>query len=236
MTSGLVLLLAGGIWQLSNARLSGPGVKRSQLVSPDAAVLTPRDRKTPSRVLSDVDKLRSVLVAALEVGLIAVSVWTAMYVAAQPGVVPAFKALVVATMAVGATLVARGVYVRLGLFRPELDGLADYRQSLAVSMSAGVAEEFADIHRSLSTARSEENIDATTVGVLAAARQGRPLDEVLRWGEGADVAEAEAFEERADALAEAGLIRTDDADLQLAPDFEDADPDQIATVAATVLN
>lgn len=231
IATGLSLLLVAGIYQLSAARLSGVEVKGGQLVSEESTTFTRSDLTDPTRILGDRDKLRSATIIVLEVAAIVMSVWMSIYVYAMPGVSTPMKLLVFAALAVGALLVGRGLYVRLGLYQP-----LTLRESLQARTTPGVAEDFASIRDALDTARSSEGVDEVAVGVLAAAKNGSSIDGLKKWGRAENLADSETFEDRVGTLADAGIVRVEEGQLALETSFEDVEDDQLATVVDSVLN
>lgn len=231
IAAGLGLLLVAGIYQLSTARLAGPDAKRSQLLSADSTTFTPADLRNPSNVIRDGEKLRNAVVVLLEVAAIVMAVWMTIYVYSLPTIDVAFKLLILAALVVGALLVGRGLYLRLGLYEP-----VTIQESLRETAGADVARDFASIGGALETARGGDPIDEATVGLLAAAKNAESIETLKRWARSEDVADPETFDEHADALAAAGVIENEGGELTVHPQFEDADDDQLATVTASVLD
>ncbi len=233
---GLGLLLVGGVWQLSRVGLNETRLKRKHLVSEDVTVLSPEDFRRPERLVENGAKLRNAFAMTLEVLIIAGSVIVAGVVFTASGVPPSLLVVTGATLVVGVVLVGRGLYVRSGLYRPTLETPEDYRRSLARRVDDEVAREFAGLHGALSAARgSEDDLDETTVCVLAGARAGHTPEKLVAWGETVAAGDAEQFGERVDQLAEAGLITVERGQLRPHPSVAGTDRKQMATVAESAL-
>ena len=232
---GLGLLLVGGVWQLSRVGLDETRLKRKHLVSEDVVVLSRQDFRQPERLLDDGAKLRNAFAMTLEVLIIAGSLVVAGVVFATPGVPPALLATTGAALLVGIALVGRGLYVRSGLYRPTLERPEDYRRSLARRVDDDVAREFAGLHGALSAARGDDDLDETTVCVLAGARARQPPEELVAWGETVDAGDPETFQERVDRLVDARLITVENGRLRPHPSVADANRKQMATVAESAL-
>jgi len=231
IAAGLGLLLVAGGYQLTTARLSGPDAKRSQLLSEQSTTFTRGDLEDPTRILENGRKLQNALVVVLEIAAIVMAVWMSTLVYTVPTIQLWFKLLVVAALVVGSLLVGRGIYVRLGLYQP-----VTVREALRYDVGAETAEDFATIREVSKTARGDATLDEATAGLLAAAKNGRSMETVREWAESEDVAPPETFEQRARTLDEAGVIRCEGEHLSLSAKFDEAGDDQIATVAASVLN
>jgi hypothetical protein len=155
---------------------------------------------------------------------------------AEPGVPLVLEATTGAALVLGVALVARGLYVRTGLYRPTLETPTDYRDSLSNRLSGEVGSEFTGIHGALSEARgSADSVDETTVCVLAAARAGSSTAELTAWSETVGAADEERVQSQVDELTAAGLVTVEDGDLGLGAPVADADDKQLATVAESVL-
>ncbi len=232
---GLGLLLVGGLWQLSRVGLDETRLKRKHLVSEDVVVLSREDFRQPERLLDDGAKLRNAFAMTLEVLIVAGSIVVASVVFTTPGVPPALLVVTGAALVVGVALVGRGLYVRSGLYRPALDSPEDYRRSLARRVDDEVAREFAGLHGAMSAARGEEDLDETTVCVLAGARAGQSPEELVAWGETVDAGDPETFRERVDSLVDAGLVTVENGRLRPHPSVAGSNRKQMATVAESAL-
>lgn len=231
IAAGLGLLIVAGIYQLSTARLAGTEAKRNQLVSEDSTTFTRADFSDPRNVLENGDKLRNAIVVVSETLAIVTAVWMTLYIYTAQAISMPIKLLVIATLVVGTVLVGRGLYVRMGMYQP-----VNLQESLRSTTEPEVAEDFASIRTALETARGDDPIDEATVGLLAAARNDRPTDELREWARVEAVADPATLEDRVETLTEAGLIDDEDGRLTVDPQFEEVDDDQLATVAASVLN
>lgn len=231
IAAGLGLLIIAGVYQLSTARLTGPHVKRTHLVGDEASTFTSLDYEDPTRILRDRAKLLNGGVVLLELTLVVLAVWTATIVYAMPALSTAFKLLVVGVVVVGSLLVGRGLYVRLGLYQP-----VNLQESFRRTVGASAANDFVAIQSVLDTARADTTLDQATVGLLAGAKHETTMETLREWGRTESVVDPETFEERATALAEAGVIRRADGRVTIDPQLSEADDDQLASIAASVLN
>jgi len=231
IATGLGLLIVTGIYQLSTARLAGTNAKRDQLVSEDSTTFTRADFSDPTNILEDGGKLRNALVVVSETAAIVMAVWMTIFMYTASAVSTPLKLLVIAVLVVGTFLVGRGLYVRMGMYQP-----VSLRESLRSTTGPEVAEDFASLRNALETARGDGPIDETTVGLLAGARNDRSMDELREWARVEEVADRATFEERVENLTDAGIVHDEDGRLTVGPQFEDVDDDQLATVAASVLN
>lgn len=248
LAAGLALLVVGGLVERPRLRATGPAARprsgtgggRRPGVGPEPArtgvAFTPVDYRDPARILDDDRKLANAFVLVLEATLVAVAATLSVAVALRPGVGAGLAAALVATVLVGGTLVGRGMYARLGLDRAVPTSVEGYRDSLSDALGPAVAGDFAEVHDAVTTARGETALDGAAVAVLAAARNGADLDAVARWGESVDLAVADTVEARAKRLAAAGVVDAGGDRLRVADRFDDATPEQLATVAASVLD
>jgi len=125
--------------------------------------------------------------------------------------------------------------------------MSTVREELAADLDAGVQEDFSGMLDSLETARGNgDDLDEVTVSLLAAAKNEALLYDISRWGEDTGVASKATFSRTKSSLEDAGLIETEKVPIEvgrprlrltLADErLRDADPDQIAAAAQTVLN
>lgn len=235
ITVGLVVLLVAGAWQLTATHLSGMEGHYSRLAAGKTRFFSATDRRRPWRVLADRGKRRNAAMIGLELVALVAAGATVAVVVTHPGVPMLFETVTVASLVVGALLVLRGVYVRLGLYRPAMESLADYRATVAGTIGQGAAEEFEAVYGALSTSRGP-GADGVTAALLAAARTRRTVDDVVAWCETTDVCDAEMVESRARTLDEAGVVDCEDGRLRVAERVGEVETDRLAAVAVSVLN
>jgi DNA-binding transcriptional ArsR family regulator len=121
------------------------------------------------------------------------------------------------------------------------------REELGEDLDAAVQEDFTGMLDSLETARGDgDDLDEVTVSLLAAAKNEALLYDISRWGEDTGLASKATFSRTKSSLEDAGLIDTEKVPIEvgrprlrltLADErLRDADPDQLAAAAQTVLN
>jgi len=121
------------------------------------------------------------------------------------------------------------------------------REELEADLGADVQEDFSGMLDSLETARGNgDDLDEVTVSLLAAAKNEALLYDISRWGEDTGVASKATFSRTKSSLEEAGLIDTEKVPIEVGRPrlrltlsderLRDAEPDQIAAAAQTVLN
>jgi len=125
--------------------------------------------------------------------------------------------------------------------------MSEVREQLGADLESGVQEDFTGMLDSLETARGDgDDLDEVTVSLLAAAKNEALLYDISRWGEDTGVASKATFSRTKSSLEDAGLIETEKVPidvgrprlrLTLADErLQEADPDQVAAAAQTVLN
>jgi len=239
-TVGLGLLLVVGSWFLWDERLTAVG-GRSQLLSDDVGFVTGSDVRRPGRIVEDRSKLFNLVMIVAEVSVLVMAAGMALLVLSTDGVATTSKALVGITFVVGAYLLARALYVRVGLPVPATDGIDDGDDAvLASSLDRRVAPEtgeaFAEIRGAMGTTRGDGSLDAVAVALLAGARTDASLDDLREWAADSGVASPSTVTARADELEAAGVLAVDGDDLGVAHDrLADADPAELGTVAASLL-
>jgi hypothetical protein len=225
---GLCCLLVGGAWQLWAGRLSAAGSGR-QLAVDDVAHPTRADLRDPARLLEPA-KAANLLMVQLELLLLALAGVTVAQLLSTPGVHPALAAVTAATYLVGAGLVGRALYVRLGL-APTVDPPGD--ESLTASLSRTGDPEMAAAFRAVqavSASARGDDVDPVTAALLAGARTAADRATVAAWAADAGVADRETVADRARELAAAGVL-ADAESLVLASRLSGAAADQLVAVA-----
>ncbi|GAB3686251.1 DUF5821 family protein [Salinarchaeum chitinilyticum] len=125
--------------------------------------------------------------------------------------------------------------------------MSTVREELEGDLGAPVQDDFSGMLDSLETARgNDDDLDEVTVSLLAAAKNEALLYDISRWGEDTGVASKATFSRTKSTLEDAGLIETEKVPIEvgrprlrltLADErLRDAEPDQIAAAAQTVLN
>lgn len=239
---GVAGLLLVGIWQLWAGRLSETGGRSQLFAADDIAYVTRADLANPRR-LAQPGKLSNVLTIALEVVVLLLAGVIAVAVVTHPEVDLLYKVLVGESYLVAAYLVGRGIYVRLGLpvpgaetpgdGQPDVDVLADAVRDV---VGENVGTDFAAVHDAMATARgADDGMDAVTVALLAAARNEVPLEDVRDWAADNGVASPATVRSRAETLEEEGLLAVEDTLSFEIERLSTAEPEQIGTVASSVL-
>lgn len=243
MILGSGLLAAAGIVQLWKGRLSGPTPTRRQLLSDPEGIFTVADRRNPRRILTDRAKLANLIVVCCEFLIMAMAAFMLIYTTATFAIPTVAAVTLALTYVLGAYLLSRVIYLRLGFGTgPDVDeerpSVPVIEASLADAFGESVEDDFAAITGAMRTARGDEGLGVVTAALLAAARGQGSIADVREWCVDAGVASAETVDERAGELTEAGVFEETPesgpitfSDERLA----DVDPDQVATVTASVL-
>ncbi|WP_248518145.1 transcriptional regulator TbsP [Salinarchaeum laminariae] len=125
--------------------------------------------------------------------------------------------------------------------------MSSVREELEGDLGAGVQKDFSGMLDSLETARGDDDdLDEVTVSLLAAAKNEALLYDISRWGEDTGVASKATFSRTKSTLEDAGLIETEKVPIEVGRPrlrltlsderLRDAEPDQVAAAAQTVLN
>ena len=125
--------------------------------------------------------------------------------------------------------------------------LTEVRNTLAGDISETTAGDFDQVLSSLQTARGNgDGLDEVTISLLVAAKNGELLYDISKWGEDIGLASKATFSRTKTKLEDMGLIDTEKVPidvgrprlrLMLGDDrLEDADADQLANVAQSLLS
>jgi len=125
--------------------------------------------------------------------------------------------------------------------------LSRVRRTLSEEISADVEEDFTSVLDSLETARGNgEGLDEVTISLLVAAKNEALLYDISKWGEDVGIASKATFSRTKTKLEDMGLLDTEKVPidvgrprlrLKLGDDrLRDADSDQLASVAQSLLN
>jgi hypothetical protein len=125
-------------------------------------------------------------------------------------------------------------------------GIERARETLATKIDSEVAEDFDGTLASMSTVRGDgSDVDAVTVSLLVAAKNRVLLYDVSQWGEEVGLASKATFSRTKSRLEEAGLVDTEKVPIDIGRPrlrltladsrLEDADPDELVTVASSAL-
>jgi hypothetical protein len=125
--------------------------------------------------------------------------------------------------------------------------ISDVRESLSSDLSEDAQGDFEGVLQSLETARGDgDGLDEVTISLLVAAKNEELLYDVSKWGEDVGLASKATFSRTKTKLEDMGLIDTEKVPievgrprlrLKLGDDrLEDAENDQLATVAQSILN
>lgn len=244
LLAGTGLLTLAGLLQLWEGRLSGPTPIRRQLLSEPEGIFTPADRSNPRRILADRGKLSNAGVIACELLVMTMTAFMLIYSVGTYSLPTIAVVLLTVTYTLGAYLVGRAVYIRLGfgagptgqagsLSVPELE------ISLAETFDNAVETDFAAITSALNTARGADmEVEELTAAVLAGARAGESRATLEQWADRTGVASPEEIGEVTTRLADCGVLKECAADepLQFSDDrLADVEPDQVASITASVL-
>jgi hypothetical protein len=124
--------------------------------------------------------------------------------------------------------------------------ISDVRDTLGDDIGPDVREDFESMLASLETARGDgDGLDEVTISLLVAARNNVLLYDISRWGEDVGIASKATFSRTKTRLEDKGIVGTEKVPidvgrprlrLRLADDrLADADPSELASVAASVL-
>ena len=120
------------------------------------------------------------------------------------------------------------------------------RSTLAEEIGEGTATDFDSVLGSLATARGDGNgLDEVTISLLVAARNNELLYDISKWGEDVGLASKATFSRTKTKLEDMGLIDTEKVPIDVGRPrlrlmlgderLEDADSDELATVAQSLL-
>jgi len=120
------------------------------------------------------------------------------------------------------------------------------RSSLKTEIGETTAADFDSVLGSLATARGDgEGLDEVTISLLVAARNNELLYEISKWGEDVGLASKATFSRTKTRLEDMGLIDTEKVPIDVGRPrlrlmlgderLEDADSDELATVAQSLL-
>lgn len=236
---GLATLVGVGVYQTWTGRLSALGPS-GQLMVDDVAYPTSEDVAAPGRLLQR-EKLANLVMIVTELTVLIVAGVAAAAMVTSGSASTPYVALTVVAYVVGAYLVGRAVYVRLGLPTPvgSIDRDEDDHEAIARSLNDhvedGLGDTFAAIHEAGGSARGgPSSLDPVTVALLAGALSGRRRSEVATWAAETGLASESTVETRANDLAESGLLAASD-DLAFTSDrLREADPADVAAVATSL--
>ena len=125
--------------------------------------------------------------------------------------------------------------------------LSAVREELDSELDADVEEDFTGMLESLETARGDgEGLDEVTLSLLSAAKNEALLYDISRWGEDVGLASKATFSRTKTSLEEQGLIETEKVPIDVGRPrlrlklgderLREADPDQLASAAQSILN
>jgi hypothetical protein len=119
-------------------------------------------------------------------------------------------------------------------------------ETLEEDLGPDVAADFEAILDSLETARGDgDGLDEVTISLLVAAKNGKLLYDVSKWGEDVGVASKATFSRTKTRLEESGLLATEKVPIDVgrprlrlvlgSQRLEDADADELASLAQEML-
>ena len=235
---GLATLVGVGIYQTWTGRLTALGPS-GQLMVEDVAYPTGDDLAEPRRLLER-EKLANLAVVATELIVLVVAGLAAGLVITSEAVTTPYVVLTLVAYLVGAYLVGRAVYVRLGFPTPvESIDLNDDPEAIARSLNDriedGLGDAFVAIHAAGTTARGDDpELDPVTAALLAGAQSERGRSEVATWAAETGVASESTVAHRADELVDSGLIAPGEGLAFTSERLRDADPADVAAVAISL--
>lgn len=238
LVGGVALLAVAGVIQLWTGRLTAATPARKELFWDSSGVFTGEDQVGVREMVTDPDKASNLLIATCELLVMTMAGFLLVYIVGTGGLPTYAVAVLAVTYLLGAYLVGRAVYLRLGLG----EGSTGHSSSLHIEAAlanqfGGDAEEdFAALSGALDTARGAEN-DPVTAIVLSGVRNGATPAELREVCSEAGTGSPEAVQERIETLTEGGLLVPGDDDEPLAftdERLQDADPEQAAAVATSV--
>ncbi|MBX0294367.1 transcriptional regulator TbsP [Haloarcula nitratireducens] len=120
------------------------------------------------------------------------------------------------------------------------------RTTLEEDIGEAAADDFDAVLGSLATARGDgDGLDEVTISLLVAARNGELLYDISKWGEDVGLASKATFSRTKTKLEDMGLIDTEKVPIDVGRPrlrlmlgderLEDADADELATVAQSLL-
>lgn len=231
IAAGLCGLLGVGVVQLWRGRLTATG-GHDQLFA-DARFRTPGEPV-------DRDAAANLAIVALELVVVVLAAVMVGYLVVGTTLSPVLKGLFAGTYGVGAALLARAAYVRLGLPVPGRTAVDDSRtvsdlvESLAATVGEPTADEFEALYAAMRTARGDAGPDVVAVALVAAARADADVATVEYWAATNGIASPATVATRRDELASAGVLAADRFELAR-PELADAPADDVAAVATTLL-
>jgi len=125
--------------------------------------------------------------------------------------------------------------------------LSRVRQTLETEISPEVESDFTSVLDSLETARGNgEGLDEVTISLLVAAKNEALLYDISKWGEDVGIASKATFSRTKTKLEDMGLLDTEKVPIDVGRPrlrlklgderLRDADSDQLASVAQSLLN
>jgi hypothetical protein len=132
-------------------------------------------------------------------------------------------------------------------FRLRTPPLSAVKTTLSEEIGDGVETDFTSVLDSLQTARGDgEGLDEVTISLLVAAKNEVLLYDISKWGEDVGIASKATFSRTKTRLEDMGLIDTEKVPIDVGRPrlrlkfgddrLREADADQLASVAQTLLN
>ncbi|WP_435175090.1 transcriptional regulator TbsP [Halorussus sp. AFM4] len=125
--------------------------------------------------------------------------------------------------------------------------LSRVRDTLGEEISPEAREDFDEVLASMETARGDgDGLDEVTISLLVAAKNEALLYDISKWGEDVGIASKATFSRTKTKLEDMGLIGTEKVPIDVGrprlrlklanDDLRDADTDQLASAAQSLLN
>ncbi|WP_435346206.1 hypothetical protein [Haloarchaeobius sp. HRN-SO-5] len=140
----------------------------------------------------------------------------------------------------GSNLLRRGASVQFGLpvtagtTTGDADTVAELADALAERVGERTADEFTAVHEAME-GEGAVGPDVVTVALVAAARTAVDVGAVESWATSTGVASPETVASRRDELGKAGIL-AEDCFVMERKGLEEADPDDVAAVTASLLD
>lgn len=119
LAAGVMLLLVVGLWEIWRGRLDRDADEREELMAETEGLLSREDFRNPSRILDSPPKRRNLVMIVSEIVVLVMTAILGVLVLGLPNTTfpLEYKGLVGGGFFVGVYLLARALYVRLGLTR-----------------------------------------------------------------------------------------------------------------------
>ena len=139
-----------------------------------------------------------------------------------------------------------GLWAEASDFSLRTPPISRVRETLADDLGSGIESDFDGVLASLETARGDgDGLDEVTISLLVAAKNEALLYDISKWGEDVGIASKATFSRTKTKLEDMGLLDTEKVPIDVGRPrlrlmlgderLRDADADQLASVAQTIL-